>query len=168
MKHAEEETAHTLWVGDFNRHHPYWDDPNDTRLFTNDALRAAEYLIEAITSLGLELALPSGILTHLHNVTKKWTRLDQVFISEHSTDLVEACDTESRFRSTKMDHLPMVTKLNLEFPTAQPTVFCNFHEVDWGEFCKTLAKHLTNIEGLQQIRDQDQLNVSCETLTKAI
>jgi len=32
------ESAHILWLGDFNRHHPYWDDPNHTHLFTNDAL----------------------------------------------------------------------------------------------------------------------------------
>jgi len=150
---TEVSRPHVLWVGNFNRHHPLWDDPNDTRLFTNEALRAAENLIEAVISLGLKLALPSGIPTHYHNVTKKWTRLDQVFISEHSTDIIESCNMESRFRSIKTNHLPVVTKLNLEVPTAQPTVFCNFRKVDWGDFRENLAKHLTNIKGPQQIRD---------------
>ena len=27
-------TAHVIWVGDFNRHHPAWDRPEDARLFT--------------------------------------------------------------------------------------------------------------------------------------
>ena len=63
-------TAHVLWVGDFNRHHPYWDDPHDIRLFTNEATEAAEKLIEAVADAGLDLALPSGIPTHRHNVTK--------------------------------------------------------------------------------------------------
>ena len=89
VEQAEAEATHVLWLGDFNCHHPHWDDPNDTRLFTMEALAAAEVLIEAVASLGLELALPSGIPTHVHNVTKKWSRLDQVFISEHSTDMVE-------------------------------------------------------------------------------
>ncbi|KAH9955354.1 Endonuclease/exonuclease/phosphatase, partial [Russula dissimulans] len=58
---------HILWVGDFNRHHPMWDDPGDTRLFTGEALDNAEVLIEAVANAGLELALPCGIPTHVHN-----------------------------------------------------------------------------------------------------
>lgn len=89
--------AHNIWVGDFNHHHPHWDDRNDERLFTSEALDVANYLIDAISALGLEMALPGGIPTHLHNVTKKWSRLDQVFILDHSTELIESCDTETRF-----------------------------------------------------------------------
>jgi retrotransposon-encoded endonuclease len=63
--------THILWLGDFNQHHPHWDDPNDTWLFTKEALKAAETLIEVVVALGLDLALPSRLPTHLHNVTKK-------------------------------------------------------------------------------------------------
>lgn len=62
--------AHILWVGDFNRHHLYWDDSHNDRLFTNKAIGAAEKLIKAVADMGLEIALPSGIPTHRHNVTK--------------------------------------------------------------------------------------------------
>ena len=62
--------VHIMWVGDFNRHHPYWDDHCDDRLFTSEAIEAAERLIKAVMDTGLELALPSGIPTHRHNVTK--------------------------------------------------------------------------------------------------
>jgi hypothetical protein len=103
VEQSEVGTPHILWLGDFNRHHPHWDNLNDMRLFTTEAMNAAEVLIEAVASLGLELALPSGLPTHFHNVTKKWSRLDQVFISEHSADLIEACETETRFRSIKTD-----------------------------------------------------------------
>ena len=30
IEHPAADTAHTMWVGDFNRHHEYWDDHNDT------------------------------------------------------------------------------------------------------------------------------------------
>lgn len=165
---AEVGTAHTLWIGDFNRHHPHWDNPSDTRLFTTDAMKAATILIEAVASLGLELALPSGIPTHYHNVTKKWSRLDQVFISDHSIDLIETCDTETRFRRVKTDHLPIVTKLNLEVAITQPHATRNFREVDWGEFQKGLATRLEEFELPERIATQGQLDVSCETLTEAI
>ena len=94
---AEAGAAHILWLGDFNQHHPHWDDPNDTRLFTESALKAAETLIKVVALLGLDLILPSGIPTHHHHVMKKWSHLDQVFMSEHSLDLVEVCDMETCF-----------------------------------------------------------------------
>jgi hypothetical protein len=67
---ANSNTAHILWLGDFNRHHSYWDNPRDTRLFMGSTVEAAEKLIEALVDTGLKLALPSGIPTHKHNVTK--------------------------------------------------------------------------------------------------
>ena len=63
--------AHIIWLGDFNRHHPYWDNPEDSRLFTNKATKAAEKLIEAVADAGLELALLSRIPTHEHSATKR-------------------------------------------------------------------------------------------------
>jgi len=62
--------VHTIWLGDFNRHHPYWDDPEDMCLFTNEAINAAETLIGAVAEAGLEMVLPGSIPTHLHNVSK--------------------------------------------------------------------------------------------------
>jgi endonuclease/exonuclease/phosphatase family metal-dependent hydrolase len=81
-----QEEVHTMWLGDFNRHHPHWDNPSDLRLFTTDALRRANRLISAVAAAGLDLALPPKIPTHRHNVTKEWSRLDQVFISEYLLD----------------------------------------------------------------------------------
>lgn len=77
-----------LWLGDFNRHHPHWDDPADTRLFTRSVIQNAEILISAVAELGLDMALPPGIPTHLHNVSKKWSRLDQVFISKEFIETI--------------------------------------------------------------------------------
>lgn len=102
-----------LWLGDFNRHHPHWDDPSDTRLFTRSALNNAEILISAVANLGLNLALPQGISTHLHNITKKWTRLDQVFISEDHLDSIITCDVLVDTPGINTDHLPILTTLDL-------------------------------------------------------
>jgi hypothetical protein len=85
-------TVHILWVRDFNRHHLYWDNHHNDRLFTNEATEAVEKLIEAIADAGLDLALLSRTPTHRHNVTKLWSRLDQVFISNHSDNILISCD----------------------------------------------------------------------------
>src|SRR6266404_2348214 len=84
---------HLIWLGDFNCHHSYWDNPKDNRLFTKVALDAAEILLKMIADLGMDVALAKGTPTHCHNVTKKWTRLDQVFVSEHMMEAITICDT---------------------------------------------------------------------------
>ena len=52
---------HMIWAGDFNRHHPLWDNNKDTYLFTQQAIRAAEGLIELIAMFNLDMALPKKI-----------------------------------------------------------------------------------------------------------
>jgi Endonuclease-reverse transcriptase len=160
--------THTLWLGDFNRHHPYWDNPRDIRLFTDDAIKEAETLIEALAEVGLEMALPGEIPTHYHNVTKQWTRLDQVFLSDHSENILTACDTLPDQRGIKTDHLPIVTELNLAMSTVIEEPFPNFRNVDWTAFRDTLRANLAEIQPAQKITNQRQLDRSCESLTHAI
>ena len=126
VNHANMDMDHTMWVGDFNQHHPHWDDLHNMRLFTVEALKDAESLIETLVMLGLKMALPSSIPTHLHNITKRWSRLDQVFISDHSAELIEVCDTETHFQSINMDHLPIVTQLNLKIELTPLSTTHNF------------------------------------------
>jgi len=160
--------AHILWVGDFNRHHLYWDDPRDTRLFTTKATAAAEKLIEAIADIGLDLALPSGIPTHVHNITKLWSRLDQVFISDHSENLLISCDAQPDQRGVNMDHLPILTELNLKADIASEEEIHNFREVDWDKFCKELSTQLDKLLLPTPIVNQRQLDTACDNLTTAI
>jgi hypothetical protein len=44
------ENHHMLLAGDFNRHHPLWDDDENTHLFTQQATRQAEGLINMIAA----------------------------------------------------------------------------------------------------------------------
>ena len=123
-----------IWMGDFNWHHLHWDNPTDTRLFTKSALDNAEVLISAVTGLGMDLALPPGIPTHLHNVTKKWTRLDQVFILEDHMDSIITCDALENTPGINTDHLPILTTLDLNLMRTQVAPPRNFRNVDWEKF----------------------------------
>ncbi len=140
LERVPQGSAHTLWLGDFNRHHPHWDKPDNTQLFTKAALKAAEALIKAMAEAGLEMVLPGSVPTHIHNVTKKWSRLDQVYISDHSTDLVNMCDTLTEQRGISTDHLPIITKLDLATPIMEESAMHNFREVDWEQFSKRLER----------------------------
>ena len=157
-----------IWLGDFNRHHPHWDDPSDRRLFTRTALNDAEILISTIAEARLDLVLPPGIPTHLHNVTKRWTRLDHVFISEDALDAVITCDTLPDTPGINMDHLPILTTLDLTLaraPTSHPK---NFRDVDWEEFKKRLETKLELLDPPTRILTQGELDKACRELTEAI
>ena len=160
--------AHTIWLGDFNRHHPYWDNTSDTRLFTKGAINKAEKLISAVADAGLELALPPKIPTHKHNVSKKWTRLDHVFLSDHSLDALISCETITNDLSPNTDHLPIVTNLDLIIARAPAKQISNFKNVDWATFRVTLEEQLQEFGLPRAIRNQGELDIECERLTKAL
>jgi ribonuclease HI/exonuclease III len=168
FENPDKEDTHVVWLGDFNRHHPHWDDVVDTRLFTNDNIEAAETLIETIADAGLELVLPAGIPTHCHNVTKRWTRLDQVFLSEHSHNILITCDTRADCRGVNTDHLPIVTELNLEATMAKEVTLHNFREVDWERFRAALSIRLGQQQPPKVITTQEDLDAECLKITTDI
>jgi ribonuclease HI/exonuclease III len=168
LERTGELDAHVIWLGDFNRHHPHWDDPADTRLFTPAAMEAAETLIEAVADAGLELVLPSGIPTHYHNVTKRWSRLDQVFLSEQSTNIIIACETRPDTRGINTDHLPIVTELDLEAVITKSDPLHNFRDIDWEQFRSALSGRLSSLQPPRPIIRQEELDAECSSITEAI
>jgi len=168
IRHNTSGNTHTVWMGDFNRHHPYWDDPGNDRLFTKEAMLAVEILIKAMAETGLELVLLQGILTHCHSAIKHWSRLDQVFIMDHSIDMVMTCNTLPNHRGINIDHLPILTELNLAVNILEVDPIPNFREVDWDKFCKVLSVHLEVTDQSLAITCQRQLDKRCAKLTEAI
>ena len=60
------EDLHMIWAGDFNRHHPLWDDNSDNHLFTNQALRNCQgtYLWSTLGMLSLTIFTYSMIVLY--------------------------------------------------------------------------------------------------------
>ena len=162
------EQNHLIWLGDFNRHHPHWDAPADTRLFTQQAVDKAEKLINLVADAGLDLALPPQIPTHQHSVTKCWSRLDHVFLSDHSTDVLISCEVIANALRIKTDHLPIITKLNLSVTKTPDRIFANFRNVDWDKFRTALRTHLAQLEAPLPIENQQSLDSKCDKLTNAL
>lgn len=163
-----QEFTHLLWVGDFNRHHPHWDNPADTRLFTTDALDRAEKLIRVIANAGLDLALPPHIATHLHSVTKRWTRLDHVLLSDHSFDAIVSCDVLNDTPGINTDHLPILTNLDFALAKAPDKWIANYRDVDWDKFRNTLGSKMLALGLPKPLDSQMELDEVCKCLTKAI
>ncbi|KAI0247676.1 hypothetical protein BJV78DRAFT_1102233, partial [Lactifluus subvellereus] len=114
------------------------------------------------------LALPSGIPTHQHNATKRWTRLDQVFLSDHSLEALISSNVQEQWRGINTDHLPILTILDLTLTNVSPAEIRNFRDVDWEQFREALGKRLAVLGVPHWITTQAQLDDACTKLTHAI
>ena len=79
-----------LWLGDFNHHHPMWEDDSNERLFEPEEFISP--LIDLLYKNDMLMALPKGIPT-LQTPTGNWTRPDNVWCSNTTGNLLVRCDT---------------------------------------------------------------------------
>jgi hypothetical protein len=87
-------------------------------------------------------------------VTKRWTRLDQVFISEEHLDAVITCEALSETPGINTDHLPILTTLDLNLTRALANSPRNFRNMDWETFNKNLATKLSELGPPSRIQSQ--------------
>ena len=104
---------YSLWCGDFNRHHPMWDEEHNHHLFTPGALEEAWKLLTLVVDNDMLMALPKDIPTLESLSTKNWTRPDNVFCSSNLDDKIVYCTTDPRLRGPGTDHVPILTALEL-------------------------------------------------------
>ena len=100
-------TAHEIWCGDFNCHHPMWDEDRNHHLFTSRALEDASKLLALVADHSMYMALPKGIPTLESMVTKNWTRPDNAFCSGNLIDKLVYCTTDLRLCRPSTDHVPI-------------------------------------------------------------
>ena len=162
------ENHHMIWAGDFNRHHPLWDNDEDTRLFTQQAIRFAEGIIELIAAYDLIMALPKGIPTLQHMVTGKYSRPDNVFSTAGFSDRITRCEVNPSLRPPSTDHFPIITNILLPQDRIDTPLSYNFKDVDWEDYGKKLSDKLKTVPNPQQIINQEQLTTAVEALTTAI
>src|SRR5882724_12508609 len=85
--------GNTIWLGDFNLHHPMWDEGRNRHLFTRENLDRSQPLINAITEFDLQMALPKDVPTLCALVTGNYMRPDNVFISSSLMGATVYCKT---------------------------------------------------------------------------
>jgi len=140
-----------LWLGDFNRHHPLWDKDHNNHLFTTAALEASGKLLELVADYGMDQALLKDIPMLQSSSTCNWTCPDNTFCTEHTSDVIICCKMASERRGPKMDHVPILTILNLSTPASAKNPAWNYCSMDWDKFWSTLNDMLTSSIGPPQI-----------------
>ncbi|KAJ3557254.1 hypothetical protein NP233_g11792 [Leucocoprinus birnbaumii] len=159
---------HVIWCGDFNRHHPLWDRDEDVDLFRGQNRDRADKFISILAEHDMMMALPKGIPTICTHRTKRYTRPDNIFMTEQTLAHVARCDVESTWRPPNTDHFPIVTMLELPTKLTTPRPMRNFKQADWKEFREALERQLPelNIPGvIATVRDLEE---QTQALTRII
>ena len=106
---TDEELEFSILCGDFNRHHPMWDEERNHHLFTATALAESVKLLEMVTRHDMQMVLPKDIPTLEALATKNWTHPDNIFCSMNMVDKIVYCTTDPRLRGPGTDHVPILT-----------------------------------------------------------
>jgi endonuclease/exonuclease/phosphatase family metal-dependent hydrolase len=101
-------TLRYIWVGDFNRHHPLWDEIRNQHLFTKKNLDLAQPLLDLLARHSMAMALPRDIPTLRALRSKNFTRPDNVFCSASLLPAYTTGTTDPAKMPPKTDHFPVI------------------------------------------------------------
>src|SRR5271155_1346788 len=155
-----------IWLGDFNRHNPWWEDPSNSRLFTNRNLDEAQILIDLLSDHNMDLALPQYIPT-IVNSRGGNTHPDNVFISQDISNWIVKCDVLAD-RPPKADHFPIITHIDFLLSKPAKTQPWNFRATDWDQFRRELDIALRDIPISEQLHDAVQIDAAVLQLETAV
>lgn len=159
---------HVVWLGDFNRHHPLWDDDANSQLFSREALSRAQPLIDLLEEHDMVMALPKGVPTLQLLNSKNWTRPDNVFCTEQTLDLFIRCETDPSNRGPKTDHVPILSVLDLATMRAAPEPRRNFRNTDWEDFNRALQTRLHALGPPTVLATVEEFQTATRNLTHVI
>ncbi len=113
------QSAHTIWAGDFNRHHSFWERAENTHLLSRAYLDAAESLVTSLATFDLIQVLAPEIPTLQANATGNLTRPDNVFASPHLAERLICCDAHPAMQPPNTDHFPIHSTFDVTLAAAQ-------------------------------------------------
>lgn len=159
-----------LWIGDFNSHHPQWDEERNDHLFTPPALARAEVLIKMVKDRNMYQALPKDIPTLRAFRTGNLTRPDNIFLSEALGNSLVRCDARQEITPTCTDHFPIETIIRWnEDMTQEPTPRRRgFKQVDWEKFGEKLKDQLSHIPIPKRYATAAEIDKAVNDLTTSL
>lgn len=155
-RHIPKQPLHTIWMGDFNRHHPMWDEPQNHHLFTPQNLNTVQRLLNAIADQGLFMVLLEHIPTLKSFAIGNYTRIDNVFCTKQILKHVVKCDTIPQRQPTNTDHFPIETVIDIGVEVTDQREQRNWKKVDWETFnekLETQLKLLTEPKEIERVKE---------------
>ena len=158
--------VHIIFAGDFNRHHPSWEEERNAHLTTSE--RLLHPLTDIISRYDFRMALPPYRPTLRALSSGNWTRPDNVWCTSHSLDLFVSCDTSPGLQGPNTDHLPILSKLDIPIARSPPRSFRNFRATDWDDFTSHLTDILAPLPSPKRILSHTQFRTALDVLNAAI
>jgi ribonuclease HI len=161
-----------IWLGDFNRHSPMWDEARNSQLFTRPALREAQRLIDLAATWNMHMALRPGVNTLESTSSKNYTRPDNVWVSDSLRENIIKCDVLPAERPICTDHLPIITILDISLSRSSPPPRHNWRKIVWEDLTKDLKTELDKLPTPHVLRSTDEFKTSLkdfeDTLSRVI
>jgi Endonuclease-reverse transcriptase len=136
---------HTMWLGDFNHHHPLWDEAHNAHLFTTQNLDLTQPLLNMLGPHNMKMVLPLQIPTLQSHSTRNHTRVDNVFCMENLANMIIKYNMEDAARPVKTDHYLIIMQIDIYALKTAWKLRHNFRKADQPELVQTLKANLTNI-----------------------
>ena len=158
-------TDHMLWIGDFNRHHPLWEEDRNRRLFNGES--SISLLLDLLNAHNMLLSLPPGIPTY-ETTNGNWTRPDNVWRSNNLVGPIVSCNIKPSLRPPHADHLPIITELDLALRRVNPPPTCNMREANFNTINNKLHNKLITLGPAKQLHCKEDISPAVDSLVKAI
>ncbi len=159
---------HLILAGDFNRHHPLWDEDRNHHLFTMTNLQKVQVILDLQTRLDLMQVLPKGVPTLVASNSGNYTRPDNVFVSNSISHMITTCAVQPERRPAKTDHMPILTTLDTSTLRNEVNTCRNYRKVDWEAFRRTLECKLNSHTTPHEIDSADELQTTLTRLCASI
>lgn len=159
---------HYIWLGDFNCHHPLWDEERNRHLFTAANLDKAQTLLDLLTSHDMRMILPKDLPTLEAKNSKNTTRPDNTFASVSLIDRIMTCKTCPELRPPFTNHFPILTSIATRVDTVDINQKRNWRKTDWGEFHDDLEKKLAKLPPPHPIEMNEDLLLTVNQLEETI
>lgn len=111
LDEAMDEDGEHIVVGDFNLHHPLWNNPGRT---TYHAM--ADELLEVVGKRDMELGLPEKVITWQNRGSQ--SAIDLIFLTGRAHDALVKCGIREDL-DMGSDHLPIITELEWNWNECQ-------------------------------------------------
>jgi len=142
---------HTIWLSDFNLHHPLWDKEHNSHLFMRPNLEKSQVLIDAAAELNMQMTLPKDTPKLQALVTRNYMWLDNIFLSTLLTNTLTCCCMLPGEPPMIMDHIPIVTELDIGVDTQIIMPCPNLRRADWKKVREELAPMLEQLESGEDV-----------------
>ena len=142
---SDSPSTEDIWLGDFNRHSPMWDEPRNSQLFTRSALREAQQLIDMAVTWNMHMALRPGVNTLESTSSKNYTRPDNIWVSDTLRQNIVKCDVLPAERPVCTDHIPIAITLDISPSRSTPSPRYNWRKVEWDDLIKDMEIELDKL-----------------------